>query len=309
MARINTLERVTLGGATQWLSFRGDVHNPLLLWLHGGPGSADIATAGLCSRALAEHFLVVHWDQRGAGKSRLIKAPLTTELLITDAQELIAWLLNRFRHPKLYLVGHSWGSALGILVSSRSPELIHAFAGVGQLIHGIDNERLSFGTALRLARHANNRRAERHLRRNPPPYRENVAALLAQRAWLLWLGGFFHRRATALPYVLRLLTSRSYTLQDKLLYQSSLNFSLRRLWPEVEQLDLFKSVPRLTMPILFCLGRYDAVTPPALAVRYLEQVQAPEKELVWFERSAHCPYLEEPERFTDTLITHWLSTA
>lgn len=298
-----------LGGVAQWLSLRGDVRNPLLLWLHGGPGTADIATVGSCSRALTKHFLVVHWDQRGAGKSRLSKASLTAELLIADAQELIAWLLNRFGHSKLYLVGHSWGSALGILVSARSPEMVHAFAGVGQLVHGIDNERLSFEMALRLARHVNNRRAERQLKRNPPPYGENVAALLAQRAWLLWLGGFFHRRATALPYVLRLLTSRVYTPQDKLFYQSSLHSSLRRLWPDVEQLDLFTSVPYLRVSLLFCLGRYDAVTPSELAAGYLERVQAPEKELVWFERSAHCPHLEEPERFANALITRWLGYA
>lgn len=261
-----------LGGVLQWLSVRGDIRNPLLLWLHGGPGSADIATAGICSRLLREHFLVVHWDQRGAGKSRLGSAPLTAEQLITDAQELIAWLLKRFRHPKLYLVGHSWGSALGLLVSCRSPDLVHAFAGVGQLVHGIDNERLSFEMALRLARYANNRRAERQLRRNRPPYGKDVAALLTQRAWLLWLGGFFHRRATAVPYVLRLLTSGAYTPQDKLFYQSNLHVSLRRLWPDVERLDLFTSVPRVTVPVLFCLGQYDAVTPPELAVAYLKQI-------------------------------------
>lgn len=132
MARLKRLEPVTLGGTAQWLFIHGDTRNPLLLWLHGGPGSADIATAAFYGRALTEHFLVVHGDQRGAGKSGVDDAPpLTIDQLAEDAQELIVRLLHRFGQPDLYLVGHSWGSALGLVIARRVPGLIRAFTGVG----------------------------------------------------------------------------------------------------------------------------------------------------------------------------------
>lgn len=304
MTHLKSLEPVTLGGTAQWLFIHGDTRNPLLLWLHGGPGSADIATAAFYGRALTEHFLVVHWDQRGSGKSGMgDAAPLTIERLAEDAQELTIWLLHRFGQPDLYLVGHSWGSALGLVIARRVPELIRAFAGVGQLISGGENERRSFEIALALAHTSNNLLAVRQLRRNPPPYGDNVSALLAQRTWLFWLGGFFYQRARALPYALKLLASGSYTLHEKLLHSHHLRASLRRLWPEVERMNLLAEAPHLSAPLLFCLGRHDAVTPSELAVRYLNTVDAPKKRLVWFERSAHCPHLEEPERFASALAS------
>ena len=86
MARLKRLEPVTLGGTAQWLFIHGDTRNPLLLWLHCGPGSADIATAAFYGRALTEHFLVVHWNQRRAGKvGRGRRDPLTIDQLAEDA--------------------------------------------------------------------------------------------------------------------------------------------------------------------------------------------------------------------------------
>jgi len=145
---------------------------------------------------------------------------LTIERLAEDAQELIGWLLHRFGRSDLYLVGHSWGSALGLVIARRVPELIRAFAEVGQLISGGENERRSFELALALARTSNNQLAVRQLRRNPPPYGDDVSALLAQRIWLFWLGGFFLSARSS--SALRLLASGSYTLHEKLLYSHRL---------------------------------------------------------------------------------------
>ena len=288
---LDSLEQLRLGGQEQWLTVRGDVAKPLLLFLHGGPGSAEIGTARAHQQGFEKHFLVVNWDQRGAGKStRSGPPPESVAQLVADTLELTAYLLERFRRRKLYLVGHSWGSTLGLLAAAR-PELYHAFIGSGQLVHSAEGERLSYAYTLQRARAANNRAAVRQLGRFSPPYGSDVDKLLTQRAWLLWFGGFFYQRNRGLRYALELLSSHDYTLQDKRDYLRGSRGSLRALWPEVEKLDLFEQTPVLHVPLYFCLGRHDHTTPSELVRRYHDAVRAPYKELHWFEASGHFPHL------------------
>ena len=89
---------------------------------------------------------------------------------------------------------------------------------------------------------------------------------------------------------------------DKLNYLRGSRRSLQALWGEVENLDLFEEVPKLNVPVLFCLGRHDQATPSSLAARYYAELDAPTKRLIWFENSAHFPHLEEPERFLAGLL-------
>ena len=248
--------------------------------------------------------MVVNWDQRGAGKSR-DHGVLSVEQLVSDTTELINLLLARFGRQNLYLLGHSWGSALGLLVTHRSPELVRGFIGVGQLVDGAENERLSFRHVREYARRTNNRLALWHLRRHAPPYGCDVRALLAQRTWLYLSRGFFYSRVAALRYVLAFLTSTTYNLPDKLGYSRHLRTSLRQLWPEVEALNLSRDVPGVEVPVLFCFGKYDMTTPSALAVRYFGALVAPSKQLVWFDASAHCPNLEEPRKFA-SVVAEWV---
>ncbi|NJO83717.1 MAG: alpha/beta fold hydrolase [Blastochloris sp.] len=135
---IESLEAVTLGGVEQWILVRGeDRTKPVLLWLHGGPGQPTMMLAHRHDRELVKQFVVVHWDQRGAGKSynaALTPEQVTPELLIADTHELALQLRERFNAPKIYLIGHSWGSMLGALTVSRYPDLFAAYIGVGQAV-------------------------------------------------------------------------------------------------------------------------------------------------------------------------------
>ena len=300
---LDTLEKHRLGGQEQWLTVRGDAAKPLLLFLHGGPGSAEIGTARAHQRGLGKHFLVINWDQRGAGKStRSGPPPESVAQLVADTLELTVYLLERFRQRKLYLVGHSWGSALGLLAAAARPDLYHAFVGSGQLVHSAEGEQLSYAYTLQRARVAHNRVALGQLERSNPPYGNDVDKLLTQRAWLLWFGGFFYRRSRALRYALELVSSHDYTLRDKRDYLRGSRGSLRALWPEVERLNLFEQVPALHVPLYFCVGRHDHTTPSELVRRYHDAVRAPCKELHWFEASGHFPHLEERERFLQILL-------
>ncbi len=295
--RPESIESIALGGVKQWLLIRGDEQRPVLLVLHGGPGSADIATASRYQGELEQNFLVVNWDQRGAGKSH--GGELSVEQLVTDAVELVRLLLKRFGKRKLYLLGHSWGSALGLLVTHRFPELVCGYIGVGQLVDAAENERVSFDYVQKRAHQTGNRLASQ-LR--PPPYGNDVQALLTQRVWLYLFRGFFYSRQNTLRYALAFLSSETYSLRDKLRYSQRLRGSLRQLWPEVEAISLSADVPGVAVPVLFCLGKHDMTTPSMLAERYFEALVAPQKQLTWFDASAHCPNLEEPQKFAATIL-------
>ena len=136
---VESLERVTLGGIPQWILVRGwDRHNPILLFLHGGPGFPETAVARLFSARLEKHFTVVHWDQRGAGKSYQFgedRSSWTIQDYDDDTRALIELLLRRFGKERLFLVGHSWGTVLGMRTARDHPELLHAFVGIGQVVN------------------------------------------------------------------------------------------------------------------------------------------------------------------------------
>ena len=294
-------EFIKLGGVKQCLLIRGDEQRPVLLVLHGGPGSADIATASRYQGELEKHFLVVNWDQHGAGKSHGTEN-LSVQQLFTDAVELIRLLLAKFGKQKLYLLGHSWGSALGLRITHRFPELVYGYIGVGQLVDTSENERLSFEHVQKRAQRTGNRLALAQLRR--PPYGDDVQALLTQRAWLYLFRGFFYSRRNALRYALAFSSSETYSLRDKLRYSQRLRRSLKQLWPEVEAICLSADVPGVAVPVLFCLGKHDMTTPSVLAERYFEALVAPKKQLTWFDASAHCPNLEEPQKFA-FVVAEW----
>ncbi len=134
---IAVLEQITLGGSPQWVLIRGaNRSNPLLLFLHGGPGMPTMYLAHDFQQELEQNFVVVQWDRRGAGKSfasGLSGQEMTVSREIEDTIELIDQLRSRLHQKKIYLVGFSYGSYLGILVAQRHPELLHAYIGIGQM--------------------------------------------------------------------------------------------------------------------------------------------------------------------------------
>jgi len=305
---VDSLEKIMLGGVEQWISVRGwDKSNPVLLFLHGGPGAGDIVIARNSDIKLARHFVVVRWDQRGAGKSYSSRIPIDSmniEQFVSDTLELVEMLRNRFNVSKIYLVGHSWGSELGLLVMDRRPEYFYSFVGVGQLVDVRENETISYQFTLDKAAELGNRKALTVLKKiGPPPH--DYKKLMIQRKWLEKFGGVHHKEEIGLAYFLKLgAISPDITLYDGFRYFRGQYFSLEHMWEkELYKVNLFISVPRIDAPVYFFLGRYDFNTPFEIAERYYEQLQAPKgKTIIWFENSAHIIPHEEPELFCDMLI-------
>jgi pimeloyl-ACP methyl ester carboxylesterase len=302
---IAELSTVMLGGIEQHLLIRGrDRSKPVLLYLHGGPGGAFIPFARLFSRRLEDHFVVVHWDQRGAGKSCASGAPaesFTNEQFLSDTSELIDWLRRRFAVEKLYLVGHSWGSELGIATAQRRPEVLHAYVGIGQVVNMPRNEEISYRFVVERAQAEGNQEALSELQGVAPPYR-GMDDLGIQRRWLSHYHGDVYGGGGFLRFLLRAALSPEYTLLERARYVPCMMDSVDRLWPELVKFDAPVQVPRLEIPVFFFTGHHDYNTPFELVEEYAAALEAPHVEIVWFEESAHSPPLEEPERFADLLV-------
>ena len=183
------MEYVELGGFRQWICVRGEsVDRPLLLILHGGPGDAEVLPFRRYDAGLEKDFIVVNWDQRGAGKSYSPSIPadsMTIEQILSDAHELVGYLKKSFGKEKIYLLGHSWGTLLGALLASRYPEDFHAYIGMGQWVSMGDNERLCYEFTLSEAQRRGDRKAIALLERIGTPenglYRDDWMNVLAQR--------------------------------------------------------------------------------------------------------------------------------
>lgn len=303
---VTTLEKVALGGINQSILIRGhDISAPILLFLHGGPGFPEMGVAYKFQRKLEEHFIVVNWDQRGAGKSFSKKIPeesMTIEQFVSDALELIQLLRERFEKEKIYLVGHSWGSALGLLLIHRYPELFFAYIGIGQVIDPLESEHVSLEFVQSVAKDRRNKKAIKELAEIQLPYGKNINALLTQRKWLQKFGGTTYEKGGMFLFKIALGSPES-SFKDVFNLFKCLNFSLENMNTEIEELKFFKTIPEVSIPVYFCIGRHDYQVSFELAERYFNQLQAPQKKLIWFENSAHLPHLEEPEKFDDVMIS------
>ena len=316
-ASIASLEEIELNGVEQWVLTRGqDVSNPILLYLHGGPGSAMLPFLAHYNSDLECYFTVVTWDQRGAGKSfspRIPEETMTVDQFIEDAHALTLILKKRFGAEKIYLVGHSWGSMLGVLTVSRYPEDYYAYVGIGQFVNGADNESCSYDWVYRTALKQGNRKAQRQLEKIGPPveglYQSDTSkgrvvlkGILAERKWLVRFGGAVYGKSNYSELFGLFLTAKEYTFGDFIRCLRGVNFSMKSMQLEVLQVDLRRQVPRLEVPVYFLQGRCDYNTPGEVSYDYFQMLEAPSKEFIWFERSAHAPIFEEPEKFNQMMV-------
>jgi pimeloyl-ACP methyl ester carboxylesterase len=310
---IAVLETVKLGGSEEWITIRGkDSRNPVLLFLAGGPGGSQLVLEQRALAGLEDRFVVVNWDQPGAGKSfnAIDHATLTPDRYISDTHELVLYLCQRFDKDKIYLSGQSWGSALGIMVVQRYPDLFHAFVGTGQEVAFLENELIRYNLALRLAQERSDKQQVAKLQQQgPPPYYGNdvMPKMLTYLNDLNKYRNDQQNLAIAKPkfnIVFELITSAEYGWYDKV------NLFLSRgeletvgvVFPQLWGVDFRKQATRLKVPVYFLMGRHDSTTAPKLTEEYFNLLSAPHKELIWFEHSGHGLWMNEPAKFIDVMV-------
>lgn len=306
---ISSLEPIRLGGIDQWVTIRGhDRENPILLYVHGGPGMSDMGAIRHFIPALEEHFTVVHWSQRGAGKSYSSRIPaesMTIGQFVDDLESLTRHLLQRFGQRKLFLVGQSWGTLLCMRVVKRAPELFCAYVGVNQVVDRAEEERLSYCAALDIARKRGNRKAVTQLEALGEPVGGLFATLegtLVHKTWVRTLG-----LATSDPKSFKslgkaLALNPELTLREIVNLYRALRWNMELLWREFCQANLFQEIAAVEVPVYFVAGQHDRVTNSGLQARYLDQLRAPKKEYILFPHSGHVACFEEPERFYAVML-------
>ena len=310
---IAVMEKVKLGGAEEWVTIRGrDSRNPILLFLAGGPGGTQLVTARRALTRLEDRFVVVNWEQPGAGKSfdAVDRSKLTPDRYITDAHELVLNLRQRFGKEKIYVLGESWGSALGIMVVQRYPELFQAFIGTGQMVAFLENDRICYDFALRLAQErGDTNQVEKLKQQGPPPY-YGKDVLWKSAAYLSETFDYMNKNPAIANQgfnTLQDLAGSEYGLYDKLNFVRGLLDTFGVVYPQLWDVDFRKQAKRLEVPVYFLIGRHDVNAPPKLTEEYFNLLTAPRKELIWFENSGHNPWMNETEKFVDTIVNKILN--
>jgi pimeloyl-ACP methyl ester carboxylesterase len=310
--------RVNINGVEQGMFIKSrNIDNPVLLFVHGGPGMPEYWLTRWYPTGLEEHFTVVWWEQRGAGLSYSPDIPpesMTAEQFIADTRAVTEYLRQRFGREKITLMAHSWGSYIGIQAAARYPELYTAYIGIGQISHQVESEQLAYAYALDFYKKAGDQKMVQKLEAAPPTLTVPLPA-----AYMSLRDPYMHGAGIGTTRQMKSVVSGlflpsfqfpEYTLAEKInlwrgkFYSRSSDFSL---WDKMQATDLADVVTELKIPVYFLEGRYDYTCAYPLARDYFDQLEAPVKGFYTFENSAHSPMFEEPQRTVEILLTDVLA--
>jgi pimeloyl-ACP methyl ester carboxylesterase len=301
---------VPINGVEQGMFIRSaDTAHPVLLFLHGGPGMPTYALEQKYPTGLEEDFTIVWWEQRGAGLSYSSDIPpetMTVQQIVDDTVVVADYLRQRFGKDKIYLMGHSWGSFIGIQAAAQAPDRFYAYIGLGQLTNQLESERLAYEYMLKISRERGNADMVRKLEAAPfemtVPLPEPYMALRDEAMHTLGVGTTRDMRSVISGIFLPTWMDREYTLLEKTnIWRGKWSVSSKQLWNQVLETDITVKVPKLDIPVYILMGKYDYTTSYALVKAYFQQLEAPLKGFYTFENSAHSPIFEEPERTRDIL--------
>jgi proline iminopeptidase len=309
---VEEMLEIPIGGTKQWISVHGrDRANPVLLMIHGGPASPEIPTSWYFQGSWEDYFTVVQWDQRGSGKTynandpKVIQPTLSAERITEDAGEVVQYLRTRYGKEKIFVLGHSWGSIIGLQLARRHPEWLYAYIGMGQVIDGKAGERAGYEEASRVAEAKSNAQAVSELKSIAPYPNPDGSVPLEkidkERKWSVEFGQLSWNRKDLDYYYHLTEFSPEYTEADIAAINKGSQLSLGPLLPDLLGFD-YSRVTEWHCPIIIFAGRHDFTTPSVVAAEWFKKIHAPEKKLVWFENSAHMMMVEEPGRMLVHLV-------
>jgi proline iminopeptidase len=292
---------IELGGEKQYVEITGSsVMNPVLLFLHGGPGWPQTPYLRYFNESLATSMTLVAWEQSGCGQSFMNNPEpktLTLDQMIRDGHQLTQILKKQFKQNKIYLAGFSWGSVVGLHLIQQYPEDYSAYIGISQLIN------LRKGIALSRAWIAGQARKKRDVetlkilekleRRDTSAGRSDLDFFLAQFQQLGKYHGSIYKKESEDEIEKALAAYGDYRNYD---WMKGFQFSASRLEKDMFAID-FSSTKELKIPVYFFTGRHDWNVPTAIIEGFVKTLKAPKKRIIWFENSGHEPLEEEASRF------------
>lgn len=323
---IEELKSVKIGGVEQWLHIRGrNRNNPVLLWLHGGPGGSIIGHGlDAVQRPWEDFFTIVLWDQRQTGKSYYPENDdvenLSVQTFVDDTEEVMQYLRDYLEKEKIFVVGASWGTNLGMHMVKRRPEWIHAYVGIGQVVNSIDNERVLYERLLAHAKDKNDVELVKTLKDIPKVWElDSPEREKANADYCMWMRKEISRIASESA-----MHHMDYDEMMKMISVDSLisphrnatdianalmgdDIALFRpecsLAKDFLDIDLPKDIGcSFEVPIFFFTGVHDWQVPVSLSDQWFEKINAPYKELIHFQESSHFVVNEEPGKFLMSLV-------
>jgi len=279
-----------------------DATHPVLLYLHGG--MPDYFLTRKYPTGLEDYFTVVWWDQRGSGISYNANIPpesMNLEQMLSDTKEVTNYLRKRFGKEKIYLMGHSGGTFIGIQMAARAPELYYAYIGVAQMSNQLISERLAYEYMLKQFKEEGNQKMVRKLESAPVTFSGGISdsylSLRDVSMHSLGIGTTHEMKSVITGILLPSFTCREYTLSEKInMWRGKSRSGVSILWDTMLATDFAVQIPKIVIPVYFFHGVFDYTVSYVLAKDYFEKLKAPQKGFYTFKQSAHSPLFEEPER-------------
>ena len=305
---IDEAKYITIGDIEQWITIRGeDRNNPVLLFLHGGPGDATNPWGYAGFRSWLRDFTVVQWDQRGAGRTLGKNGPsiaetITIDRMSRDGIELTEYLCKSLKKDRVILVGHSWGSILGIFMAKARPELFYAFVGTGQVANPLTSYTIAYQDLVRKAKSVGDQTAVSELTQvGPPPYRDGKGYAVQRK----WANQFEHADIFLWSTLGLAMSAPGYTLRDTNDWLEGQGVSADRLVPVTSKLKPEELAGSFRLPVFVIQGAEDFTTPTSLARTFVKSIQAPRKTFVQIE-GGHFAVFMNPDAFVQVLISRVL---
>jgi len=310
---IATLEKVRLGGVDQWLIIRGqDVDKPVLLFLSGGPGASEAARVLRFNAELEKHFVVVVWEQRGCGKSYPSlnpKSDLTIDRYTSDIIELTDMLRERFNEQKIYLVGHSWGTIIGARAAQARPDLFHAYIGTAQMVDVRETDQLIYQIVMDHSVETGDSQFVQTLEaQGEPPYMgaspiQPYSTLFGREYSLFEYPNIKSEEYRRDGDILMLMLKQpEYGWLDRVYYLLGLMNTFNQVYPQLQDMDYRLDATRFDLPVYLILGRHDMNNPSQIPEEYFNLLDAPSKQLYFFEDSGHGMIWEEADKYHSILV-------
>lgn len=302
-------EYVSVNGIEHFLLHYPKAPNtPVLLFLHGGPGSFESLFAYELDKAWGDMFTQVHWDQRGAGKTLLRNKkkglPKTIDQMLDDLHGIIGYLQRKYQVEKVVLLGHSWGTLIGSLYILKHPENVLAYIGVGQVINIRENERVGFQNTLKMAESVKNQKHITALKKlgNYPP--SDPEEFLKKMLKLRKIQENYDTGPGSGSGMSELIKSAkrspSFRWSDFISFLSiaKVNYYLHL---KLITFNLYDSAPQYKVPVHYILGDLDTITPTSISKAYFNTIEAPHKTITIVPKAGHNPMYEQPKEFTSAL--------
>lgn len=309
---------VEINGVPQSMFIRGkSLDNPVLLFVHGGPGVPEYFLNEYYPIDLEEHFTVCWWEYRGSGLSyspNLDPDTITTEQLADDTAAVAEYLCNRFAKEKVYLMGHSFGSFIGLKAAQMHPEQFYAYIGMAQIngysLGGTEANTLTYEYMEKVFTERKDKASLRQLNACSVKHEDGTVSFksdcfgkLDQLKHKSGCGTMHHMDSVITGIFFPQMNSRCYTLSEKINYWKGKKFmQSSAVYKDSQYAEVQKEVLHLDIPVYFFSGIYDYTCPHPLSRELYELLDAPKKEFYLFEHSAHSPLWEEPEKAIDILV-------